>query len=131
MSKVYTLFKEHHITKTELNIFVQRKGGYLNIVDDFVIEKGDASLWIYYSNQINEDFFQKELMEIRQSFNLLPKLIIQIEPSSLEYELSEKMAQEFCESFLNEYSDTVVEDCHGNLYTPQTIFSLECDNEGI
>ncbi|MGQ7889831.1 hypothetical protein [Paenibacillus sp. WC2504] len=130
MSNVYTLFKEQHITKSELGELVLRKGGCLNAMDDFVIEYGEASIWIYYSHQINEDFFQKELTELRKQFNLLTKLIIQIEPSSLEYEVSNRMALQFCKSLMNEYPDIIVEDSEGNFYTKQMIFELNCDSEG-
>ena len=133
MSAVITAFLSDYIPEGDIFKFVESSGGYVIKSEKpspsiGVIEKGDATIWVYYGSNIA--FFDSELTTIKESYGVEAKTVIQSELSSDEE--SNLIALNFCKSLLNKHPNSIVlENSFNKYYCNKELQKTQCTEDGL
>ena len=121
MARVISIISNDFISKQQVFKFIESVNGTISTISKLtqgVIQDGEKTLWIYYrGEEINLD--SEELAEIKEKFNMIPKISIGIEISSEEG--SKELAIDFCSKFLRQYPNCIIDDSYGNFFTIEQI----------
>lgn len=133
MSDIITVFFKDVLKEGEVFDFVKTHGGYIMKMEpplksQGVIEKGEATIWVYYVNDSN--FLSCEVNILKGKFDFETSTILQLELNSEDD--TRGLALDFCKKLLGVYSNSMLlDDTFSKYYDVGELQRTECTSDGI